>query len=134
MEMLIPLAAASALPMLRKHGAQPIAACAVLVPIASVLLSASRGGLISLTFEIVLGALLLVAFGPRRTRKAVALAGSLLLFASALLFVDGPRQVAAHLAQMSTRTRRTRSWPPAGSRSAAITALTPWLGVRTWQF
>src|ERR1019366_667265 len=52
MEMLIPLSLASALPALRKHASAAVIGFALLIPSASLLLSGSRGGLISLLVEV----------------------------------------------------------------------------------
>ena len=101
MEMLIPLAVASALPMLRKHSSAAVVGCVILIPIASLLLSASRGGFLSLLVEVLLAAVVVVWCGPRQARKVTALVGGAALLAAALLFFwMAPRQVAERLARM----------------------------------
>jgi len=67
--------------------------CVVLIPVVSVLLSGSRGGLISLAVEVLLAAVLIFLRGPARARKITAVLGSSALIAAALLFVwMAPRQ------------------------------------------
>jgi O-antigen ligase len=67
--------------------------CVVLIPVVSVLLSGSRGGLISLAVEVLLAAVLIFLRGPASARKITAVLGSSALFAAALLFVwIAPRQ------------------------------------------
>jgi O-antigen ligase len=67
--------------------------CVVLIPIVSVLLSGSRGGLISLAVEVLLAAVLIFLRGPASARKITAVLGSSALIAAALLFVwMAPRQ------------------------------------------
>ncbi len=67
--------------------------CVVLIPVVSVLLSGSRGGLISLAVEVLLAAVLIFLRGPASARKITAVLGSSALLAAALLFVwMAPRQ------------------------------------------
>jgi O-antigen ligase len=67
--------------------------CVVLIPVVSVLLSGSRGGLISLAVEVLLAAVLIFLRGPASARKTTAVLGSSALVAAALLFVwMAPRQ------------------------------------------
>ena len=75
MEMLIPLSVASALPALRKHPSAAVVGCLILIPGASLLLSGSRGGFISLLGEALLAAVLVFWFGPRRARGLTAAGG-----------------------------------------------------------
>src|ERR1019366_9720074 len=82
MEMLIPLTVASALPALRKQSSAAVVGCIILIPIASLLLSASRGGFVSLLVEVSLAAALVFWFGPRHARKLTALAGLAALMAT----------------------------------------------------
>jgi O-antigen ligase len=105
MEMLIPLSVASALPALRKQSTAAVAGCVILIPIASLLLSASRGGFISLLVEVVLAAVLVFWCGPRHARRLTALVGGSALVAAALLFFwMAPRHVAERLARMGDGT------------------------------
>jgi O-antigen ligase len=105
MEMLIPLSVASALPALRRQASAAVVGCILLIPIASLLLSASRGGFISLLVEVLLAAVLVFWFGPRHARKVTALAGGAALVAAALLFFwMAPRHIAERLATMGDGT------------------------------
>jgi O-antigen ligase len=105
MEMLIPLAVASALPAIRKHPSAVLLGFVALIPIASLLLSGSRGGSISLVLEVVLAAILIFLCGPRRARKAAAGVGGLAIIAAVVLFFwMAPRQIAERLATMADAT------------------------------
>jgi hypothetical protein len=75
--------------------------CVVLIPIVSVLLSGSRGGLISLAFEALLAAVLIFLRGPSSARRITVVLGSSALLAAALLFVwIAPRQSLERLATL----------------------------------
>jgi O-antigen ligase len=105
MEMLIPLAVASALPAIHKHPSAVLLGVAALVPIASLLLSGSRGGFIALVVEVLLAAILIFLCGPRRARKAAASVGGLAIIAAVVLFFwMAPRQTAERLATMADAT------------------------------
>jgi O-antigen ligase len=105
MEILIPLAVASALPAIRKHPSAVLLGVTALVPIASLLLSGSRGGFIALVVEVLLAAVLIFLGGPRRARKAAASVGGLAIIAAVLLFFwMAPRQTAERLATMADAT------------------------------
>ena len=105
MEMLIPLSVASALPALRRQSSAAVLGCVILIPIASLLLSGSRGGFISLLVEVLLAAVLVFWCGPRRARRLTALVGGAALLAAALLFFwMAPRHIAERLATMGDGT------------------------------
>jgi O-antigen ligase len=105
MEILIPLAVASALPAIRKHPSAVLLGFAALIPIASLLLSGSRGGFISLVVEVLLAAILIFLCGPQRVRKAAAAVGGLGIIAAVVLFFwMAPRQIAERLATMADAT------------------------------
>jgi O-antigen ligase len=105
MEMLIPLSVASALPALGKQSQAAIVGCLILIPIASLLLSGSRGGFLALLVEVLLTAGLVVGCGPRRAPKLTALVGGAALVAAALLFFwMAPRHVVARLARIGDGT------------------------------
>jgi len=105
MEMLIPLVVASALPAIRKHPSAVLLGFVALIPIASLLLSGSRGGLISLVVEFLLAAALIFFCGSRRARKAAAAVGGLALIAALVLFFwMAPRQIAERLATVADAT------------------------------
>jgi O-antigen ligase len=105
MEMVIPLAVASALPALRKHPSAAVLGCVNLIPIASLLLSGSRGGFISLLVEVLLAAVLVFGWGPRHARQATALVGGAAILAAALLFFwIAPRHIAERLVTLADHT------------------------------
>jgi O-antigen ligase len=139
MEMLIPLSVASALPALRKRSSAAVVGCIVLIPIASLLLSASRGGFISLLVEVLLAAVLVFWFGPRHARKLTALVGGAALVAAALLFFwMAPRHVAERLARMGDGTHppevELRNRLVAARDSLGIWRDHPWLGAGMGSF
>jgi hypothetical protein len=105
MEMLIPLSFAGILPGLRKHPTAAMMACAVLIPVVSLLLSGSRGGCIALLAEVLLAALLIFCCGPVEARRLTALLGAGALAAAALLFLwMAPRQAAERLTLLANVT------------------------------
>jgi O-antigen ligase len=128
MEMLIPLSIASALPALgnvvapgfspartslrgssrSESGSRPPAAMlalVILIPITSLLLSGSRGGLIAFLAEVLLAGVLVLGFGPAHARRVTALVGGGALLAAALLFFwMAPRHVVERLARMGGGT------------------------------
>jgi len=105
MEMLIPLSIASALPALRKHPSAALLGCLLLIPIASLLLSGSRGGFIAFLAEVLLTAALVFRYGPRHARKITTLLGASTLLAAGLLsFWMAPRQIAERVATMADPT------------------------------
>lgn len=107
MEMLIPLAVAGVLPTIRKYpSALPLGFLAF-IPIASLLLSGSRGGFISLAAEVLLAAALILLYGPHRSHKAAAAVGGPVILAAALLFFwMAPRENTERLATIAGATRR----------------------------
>jgi O-antigen ligase len=139
MEMLIPLMVASLLPALRRGASEVLLGFVVLIPIASLLLSGSRGGFISLVVEVLLAAVLVFLWGPRRARQATALVGGAAILAAALLFFwMAPSQIAERLARMGDGTQ-----PPEvelGGRlvvakdSLGILRDHPWLGTGLGSF
>jgi len=104
MEMLIPLAVAGALPAIRKHPSAVLLGFVALIPIASLLLSGSRGGFISLVVEVLLAAILIFFCGSRRARKPAAVGGLAMIAALMLFFWMAPRQVAERLATVADAT------------------------------
>jgi O-antigen ligase len=86
MEMLIPVAACYVLSRPGNHPLRTLLGFALLVPIASLLLSGSRGGLISLLAEILILGVILLWHGPHFGRRSPATAGVLGIAAAALLF------------------------------------------------
>jgi O-antigen ligase len=139
MEMLIPLAVASALPVLRRHASAAMLGALLLIPVASLLLSGSRGGLIALLAEVLLAGALVFAAGPRHARRPTALVGAGALVAAALLFFwMAPRQLADRLARMgdSTHPREIElgNRLEAARDSLGIWRDHPWLGVGLGSF
>jgi O-antigen ligase len=105
MEMLIPLSVASVLPALRKHASAAVLGFVILIPIASLLLSGSRGGFIALLVEVLLAAVLVFGWGPRHARQVTALVGGAALLAAALLFFwMAPRHIAERLVAVGNGT------------------------------
>lgn len=105
MEMLIPVAAAGVLPTLRKSPSPLLVGFLVLIPVASLLLCGSRGGVISLTVEVFLAGFLTFLYAPRRTHKKAAALGVSVVFGAALLFLwIAPRQITERFAAMTDRT------------------------------
>jgi O-antigen ligase len=106
MEMLVPLAVAGVLPGIRKDASAVLLGFLVLIPIASLLLSGSRGGLVSLMVEVLLVAALVFLYAPRRMRKTAAAVGASAIFAAALLFFwMAPRPIVERLATMADATK-----------------------------
>jgi hypothetical protein len=139
MEMLIPLSVASALPALRKQSSAAVVGCVILIPVASLLLSGSRGGFISLLVEVLLAAVLVFWCGPRHARRLTALVGGATLVAAALLFFwMAPRHVAERLAKMGDGTHppevELRNRLVAARDSLGILRDHPWLGTGLGSF
>jgi O-antigen ligase len=125
MEMLIPLSVAAALPALRRQSSEAVVGCLILIPIASLLLSASRGGFIALLVEVALAGTLIFWCGPRHARRLMALAGSAALVAAALLFFwMAPRNLAERLERMGDG-----SHPPEVELSNRMVAARDALGI-----
>jgi O-antigen ligase len=139
MEMLIPLSVASALPAVRKDLSAALIGFVILIPVASLLLSGSRGGIISLLVEILLAAALVFGCGPRQARKVTALVGGGVILTAALLFFwMAPRHLAVRVARM-----RDGNLPPevqlsqrlvVAKDSLGILRDHPWLGAGLGSF
>jgi O-antigen ligase len=103
MEILIPLAVGYVI-SIRRGSAQPVLVFAVLVPIASVLLSGSRGGMISLVGEFAIFAIVLLRRNANYRRRRAAIVTGLGLCAAILLlflWLD-PGDVTKRLEQTAT--------------------------------
>ena len=125
MEMLIPLSVASLLPALRKGSSEVLLGFVALIPIASLLLSGSRGGFISLLVEVLLAAALVFGYGPRHARKVTALVGGAVILAAALLFFwMAPRHIAVRVARM-----RDGDFPPEAQLSQRLVVARDSLGI-----
>ncbi|MCI0627049.1 MAG: O-antigen ligase family protein [Acidobacteria bacterium] len=85
-EMLIPIALAYLLSHRRIHSARTLLAFGILIPIASLLLSGSRGGAISLLVEILILAFVLARYTDKYTRRNLVTLAALAVTAVALLF------------------------------------------------
>lgn len=98
MEMLIPLAATYALSRPEEHPQRTLLGFAVLVPIASLLLSGSRGGFISLLVEIIILGGVLLRISLVSGRRDLLAIGALGITGAAILFfwID-PGQVSNRL-------------------------------------
>lgn len=102
MEMLIPIALAFVLSRQEGYPARVMLWFAVAVPIASVLLSGSRGGLVSLLAEIAILGAILVRHAPRRGgRSSVKLWGLGIAAAVLLFFWMDPGNISKHLDRKS---------------------------------
>jgi O-antigen ligase len=139
MEMLIPLSVASALPALRKDPSAGLLGFVILIPIASLLLSGSRGGFLSLLVEVLLAAVLVFWCGPRPARKVTALVGGAAILAAALLFFwMAPRHIAERLAQMGDSKHQPevelRERLVVARDSLGIFREHPWLGAGLGSF
>lgn len=86
MEMLIPIAACYVLSRPRNHPIRTLLGFALLVPIASLLLSGSRGGFVSLLAEVLILGGILVWRSPGDSRRSLVTATALGITAAALLF------------------------------------------------
>jgi O-antigen ligase len=101
MEMLIPLSVTCALPA-RSHRVSPfLLAFLISVPIASLLLSGSRGGLIAFVGELILAGIIVLRRGTRRARQAAGVVGGMVVALAVLLFLwMAPQQITQRLASM----------------------------------
>jgi O-antigen ligase len=139
MEMLIPLSVASALPALRKQSAAVVAGCVILIPIASLLLSASRGGFISLLVEVLLAAVLVFWCGPRHARRLTALVGGSRWLPPRFCSSGWPRATLPSAWRGWVTARIRRKWNCAIAWVAARDSLGiwrdhPWLGAGLGSF
>jgi O-antigen ligase len=114
MEMLIPLGVALALTLRPRHPARPLVLFAVLIPVVSVLLSGSRGGVIALLAEFAL--LTAVVFRARpasleRNRALLAGFAVALLAGASFFWLDpgGVRQRSEQLSDARELTANMRS-------------------------
>ena len=105
MEMLIPVGAAYGLFRPRDREGRGMLLFAVMLPIASLLLCGSRGGLISLFAEILLLSTILLPHAATRNRRPVAAATGLGVAAAALLFFwMAPSEIQKRLASVGNDT------------------------------
>ncbi|HEV2175938.1 MAG TPA: O-antigen ligase family protein [Terriglobia bacterium] len=104
MEMLIPVATGFLLSLDRHSPGRALLGFAVLVPMASVLLSGSRGGFIALLAESLVFFTVLLRFGPAIGRRFLAAGLGLGVTIAALIFFwMDPGAVAGHLATVFER-------------------------------
>lgn len=138
MELLIPFSAAYVFSLPEGHPRRTLLGFAVLLPVASALLSGSRGGFISLLVEVViLGAILMS--GPVSGHRNLLLVGALGLTAAAILFfwID-PGQMSKRLGGIFEPTNFTDA--SYGNRGvAALDSLNilrdhPWTGAGLGSF
>ncbi|MGD0920764.1 MAG: O-antigen ligase family protein [Terriglobia bacterium] len=98
MEILIPIGAAYVLSRPQGHPGKALLGFAVLVPTASLLLSGSRGGLISLLVEGLILAVVLLRGSPVSRRQSLVVASTLgIVFAGVLFFWLAPQSVTRRL-------------------------------------
>jgi len=86
MEMLIPVGGGYVLSQRRDDPMRTMLGCALLVPIASLLLCGSRGGFISLIVEVVILGAMVFRYAPTPRRRRLALVGGLGMAIAVLLF------------------------------------------------
>jgi O-antigen ligase len=139
MEMLIPIAAAGLLGRRHRSPFRAFSVFALVVALASVLLSGSRGGFLALLAETVILGAILARGRPRG--KALSLWAPIVLggaASAALFFVIDPGQVARRLAtvaEISTHPEATFAERWLVSRdSMRIIADHPWMGVGLGSF
>jgi O-antigen ligase len=105
MEMLIPLAAGYVFSRPRDPALQSLLVFSLLVPIASLLLSGSRGGFISLLAEVLVAGVIVLAPAQAHNRRRMASASGLgLLAAAALFFWMDPGQSTRRLESLASVT------------------------------
>jgi O-antigen ligase len=133
-----PMGSAGWKPALRESSAA-VLAVVILIPIASLLLSGSRGGFIAFLAEVVLAAVLIFAYGPRHARRATAVVGGGALLAAALLFFwMAPRHIAERLARLGDGSHppevELRHRLVAARDALGIWREHPWLGAGLGSF
>ena len=102
MEMLIPIAGAYVLSRPEEHRGRILLGFAVMVPIASLLLSGSRGGFISLSAEALLLGAILFWYSPTPLRRSLAVMVTLGITTATLLFFwMDPGQISKRLATVA---------------------------------
>jgi O-antigen ligase len=105
MEMLIPVGAGYVLSRPRDHPMRTLLGCALLVPIASLLLCGSRGGFISLLAEVVILGAMVFRHAPMPRRRRLAAVGGLGMTMAALLFFwMDPGEIAKRLGTIASIT------------------------------
>src|SRR6266478_6519671 len=107
MEMLIPLAAAYVLSRPEGHPIRTMLSFAVLLPVVSLLLAGSRGGLISFLAEVLVFGAIIVQYVPGQARRGVATAAGLgVTVAGALFFWIAPSTITGRLATVANLKHR----------------------------
>src|SRR6266403_1499690 len=107
MEMLIPLAAAHVLSRPEGHPIRTMLSFAVLLPVVSLLLAGSRGGLISFLAEVLVFGAIIVQYVPGQARRGVATAAGLgVTVAGALFFWIAPSTITGRLATVANLKHR----------------------------
>ena len=102
MEMLLPLGIAGLLGRRERSPFRAFLVFGLVVAAAALLLSGSRGGAIAFLAEIVILAVLLVAYSPRARKRAIGTAVALGLASSAtLFFITDPGQASTRLATIA---------------------------------
>jgi len=105
MEMLIPLSVACALPELYRHAVAPAVGAMIFISVVSLLLSGSRGGVLSFLVELLLSAVLVLRFGSPRAQRVVGLTVSAgLLTAAFLFFWIAPEQITERMIRTLRRS------------------------------
>jgi O-antigen ligase len=134
MEMLIPLTAAGVLLAIFRHTSVSLFGIFVLIPMASLFLSGSRGGLISLAVEALMAALLICFCGHVQRGKKPAWLGGLVVATATLLFVwMAPPRIVHRMATMadeedSPEAALAERWV-AGRDALRIFRAHPWVGI-----
>jgi len=137
MEMLIPIAAAYGLSPSGNRRARGLLAFALMLPVASLLLSGSRGGLLSLFAEILLLSTILLPRAPARNQRPVAVATGLGITAACVLFFwMAPHEILERLGSVANdRPEVTMSYRLRMARDTVhIFQDYPWLGTGLGSF
>jgi O-antigen ligase len=105
MEMLIPVGAGYVLSRPRDDPRRTLLGCALLVPMASLLLCGSRGGFVALLAEVVILGAMVFRHAPMPRRRRLAAVGGLGMAMAALLFFwMDPGEIAKHLGTVASIT------------------------------
>jgi len=133
MEVLIPIAGLYAFSRPSVDRWRPLLGFMVLVPIASMLLSGSRGGLVALIVQVLLLAGVVIMRGPAIARRGVIVGGTSVILGASLLFLwADPGYISKRLASVAGLDESRE--PALGERSCVLKDTVkifrdhPWMG------